>query len=172
MDAQQGRAGGVTALVAIGPLPATSAPVGSIPTIRAPRPPSGNPAIGSGPRADLWERSRCEGPVGGDAAFETHALDATRTLVLVSCGEDGPYNRFQDPYVVAGSSIAVAPFDSDVRMGERGAPPQIVTGGWDVPTGTLTSYERGRELGDCASQETFVWDGSICRFIEKDELDE
>ena len=36
----------------------------------------------------------------------------------------------------------------------------------------LTSYERGRALGDCASQEAFVWDGDRFRLVERDELDQ
>lgn len=172
MDDQQGRTGGVTALVAKGPLPASIVPKGGIPTIAALRGRAAAPVVPNALKGDLWSRSQCDGPVGAGQDFETHGLPGGGTLVLVWCGEASSYNRRRVPYVVRGTTVAMAAFDVPFGMAEESAPPQVVSGGWDDGTATLTSYERERGLGDCASQETFVWDGATFRLVAKDELDE
>ncbi len=172
MDAQQGRVGTRTAIVAKGTAMPVAVPTGSVPTVTAIHPPATSPAIAPAMKADLWARAGCERAVGADAFFKIHTLSHDTTLVLVSCGMDGAYNSFQSPYIVRRGSAVIAPFDAPVGMGERGSRPSITSGLWDPKTATLTSYERGRALGDCASQETFVWDGNRFRLVELDELDQ
>ena len=171
MDAQQGREDTVTALVAKGSRPASAVPTRPIPTIRAVRSMVAPPSLAPALKAELWSRTDCDGPVN-QAFVKVYSLASDSTLVLVSCGMGGAYNNSQSPYVVRRGRAIVAPFDAPVGMGERGAPPSITSGDWNPKTAMLSSYERGRALGDCASQEAFVWDGDRFRLVERDELDQ
>lgn len=173
MDAQQGRADTVTALVAVGDKPGSLAPIGSVPLVHAIKPPTTGATISPALRARLWAQAGCEGPVGDDQKIAASTLSSDTMLVLVNCYSlaEGGENPSADPYLVRGDRIKRATFDAPVGMGERGTPPSITSGSWDSKTGTLTSFERGRALADCASQETFVWDGARFRLVAHNEMD-
>ena len=173
MDAQQGRADTVTALVATGGKPASLVPTGLIPIVRAIKPPTTGAAISAATRASVWAKAGCKGPAGDDQKIATSLLSDDTTLVLVTCYSlaEGGENPSADPYLVQGDRIEKATFDAPAGIGERGSPPSITSGFWDSKAGTLTSFERGRALADCASQETFVWDGARFRLVAHDEMD-
>src|SRR3546814_20523664 len=50
--------------------------------------------------------------------------------------------------------------------------PMLVNYGWDAARSTLSSYTRGRGLGDCGGAETYVWDGSPFRLVEARSMGE
>jgi Protein of unknown function (DUF1176) len=39
----------------------------------------------------------------------------------------------------------------------------LVNSDWDAATQTISSYAKGRGLGDCGSSESWVWDGTSFR---------
>ncbi len=54
--------------------------------------------------------------------------------------------------------------------GEGSPVPSVVNGRWQG--GELTSYARGRGLGDCGVMQVFVWDGTRLRLSEQSEMGE
>lgn len=167
MDAEQGRAGTVSAAVAKGAKPASAVPAApSLPVIASIRA-SGTPAVLSPALLEqLWAQSDCAQNYEGAARpdVERHALGGGATLALVPCGA-GAYNYSTIAYVVRGGTAQVAAFDSPPGWTGDG-PPMLVNAGFDARTGELGSYAKGRGIGDCGSAETYVWDGTRFRLTD------
>jgi hypothetical protein len=177
IDAQQGRAGTVTAILATGPLPAQA--VRAAPAL---------PAVSRAPiapnlkYAGLWREelaraaglSGCADTMEGRAA-EVHPLDRERALVLVPCGA-GAYNASSVPLIATGGagrrSFAFARFDHQPGWSADADQPMLVNAGWNEAGGELSSYAKGRGLGDCGSAETYVWDGAMFRMTEATAMGE
>jgi len=164
-DAQQGRAGTPGALVATGTTPPATTPP-TLPTIvaapladRRAQPPAA-PLL-----AQMRQRTRCAADEFGPVTNETIALDATTDLVLLSCGS-GAYNVIAKPMLVRAGRASVAPFDLSPEFGEPGAGPSIVNGGYDAKTGLLSTYAKGRGIGDCGVAQDYAWDGTRFRLAE------
>lgn len=171
VDADQARAGTVTAAVAKGARPASDVPAApALPSIAFVRP-GGTPApFPAALRKALDKASECgsvyEGGEGPLPSAEAHALGDGKTLVLLPCGS-GAYNFSSRPYILAaGARPVVAAFDSPPGMAPEG-PPDLVNASFDAHTGRLQSLAKGRGLGDCGSSETYVWDGTSFRLIEQ-----
>jgi hypothetical protein len=169
IDADQGRAGTVTAFVARGSKPgsAVAAPT-PLPAIAAPRAVSGRaPALTAALKARIMRESGCEDEDAPDLnrAPSVHHLDAKATLVLIPCGA-GAYNFLSAAYVLAGGAAKRANFDAEVGFGSDGGPPLLVNAELDPRSGELSSYGKGRGVGDCGSSQRFVWDGARFRLIE------
>jgi hypothetical protein len=169
-DAQQGRVGTATALVAKGERPLSAVPaVPATPRIGFVLP-SGKPAaIPAALRAAMGKQSQCDevyaDGVGGDKPeTEAFALGGGKTLVLIPCGS-GAYNYSTVPFVVEGGKAAVARFDRVPGSSEVGLA-TLVNAGWDAAKAELGTYAKGRGIGDCGASETFVWDGAMFRLIE------
>lgn len=171
IDADQGRAGTVTAAVARGSKPASAVPAAMAgPVVRFVRP-SGTPAaITPALRKAMDGATGCaENYADGEGempAVEAHALGGGRTLALLPCG-NGAYNYSIVPFVISGGKPVLAQFDSPPGMiiAEDGEP-TLVNAGWDEKTGRLSSYSKGRGLGDCGASEEYVWDGARFRLVE------
>lgn len=168
IDAEQGRAGTVSAVVAKGAKPASTVPAAPplpvIASIRA----AGTPAVLSPALLEqLWTQSDCAENYDGESRpdVERHALGGGATLVLVPCGA-GAYNFSTVPYVVKAGKAQIAAFDSQPGWGGDDGPPMLVNAGFDAKTGELGSYAKGRGIGDCGSAETYVWDGTRFRLTE------
>jgi hypothetical protein len=56
-------------------------------------------------------------------------------------------------------------------MGE-GNDPDLTNGGWDAKTRTLSSYAKGRGIGDCGVSQTYAWDGTRFRLIDQNVMGE
>ena len=169
-DAGQGRAGTVTALVAKGPKAATTVPaVPPAPQIRFVRPAGKPEAIGATLRAAMNKQSDCdsvyEGREGEKPKVEAYALGGGKTLALLPCGS-GAYNFSAVAYVVERGKAVVARFDHVPGWTESEGIATLVNGGWDPTKAELSSYVKGRGIGDCGSAETFVWDGAMFRLVE------
>jgi hypothetical protein len=91
--------------------------------------------------------------------------------MLLSCGS-GAYNASSIPFVSTGGAWVHAPFDRTPRWGEDAGPPMLVNASWDEAARTLTSYAKGRGLGDCGVSQRFVWDGKRFRLVEQAEMGE
>ncbi len=179
IDDKQRRVSTVGALKATGTKPdSTVSQPPSVPLIAVP-PTSARP-----PRKITVAQATRQ--IGDDAAvceYSTHKveprsyrLDAGHTLVLVDypCG-NGAYNYFTGVYVLdEAGPPRPAKFDLPPGMGEAGTDGtgELTNGDWDPKTRTISSYEKGRGLGDCGATESYVWDGRRFRLTEQRAMGE
>lgn len=171
IDDRQKRVDTVTALVAKGVRPASAVPAPPpMPVIASP-----GGVLGKAFEPTRAEIARIRKESGCDAeeyqtpTEDVSAIDATHSVILLSCGA-GAYNFSSVAYVahVAGKRRVIEParFDFDPGWGEEGGPPMLVNAGWAAETRSLSSYAKGRGLGDCGSSEEMAWDGARFRLIE------
>ena len=170
IDAQQGRAGSTDAIVAKGPATST-APTPPLPVIAAIAP-SGTPAkLTATQVAALRKRATCD--LEGFTP-ETHALGGGKSLVIFPCST-GAYNLISALFIVDGDSIAPAQLDApagfEATGADSGTPVKSIING-DFKNGILTSYAKGRGLGDCGSHQSFVWDATRFRLSEQADMGE
>lgn len=178
MDAQQGRAGTTTALVATGKLGARA--------VKAPPalPQIYRAIVPAGPApAPLWaeERTRANALTGCTDEYnpgiepELHPLSRSLTLVLLPCGA-GAYNYSSVPLLATGKAgrrtFVLARFDEQPGWMGDDKTPMLVNAGWNPGTSALSSYAKGRGLGDCGHAATYVWDGAMFRIVETSAMGE
>ncbi|MBN8809724.1 MULTISPECIES: DUF1176 domain-containing protein [unclassified Sphingomonas] len=170
IDADQGRAGTVTAAVAKGARAASAVPGAPVlPRIAALRPSGAAAALPPALRASLEQQGGCnDWYEGTESRPETqlHALGGGKTLVLIPCGA-GAYNYNSLAFILSGGKAVEAGFDLSSGEGEGNA---LVNAGWDK--GVLSSYYKGRGVGDCGLGASYVWDGTRFRLIEMRMMDE
>jgi hypothetical protein len=170
LDSEQGRAGGVTALVARGAKPANTVPAAAaLPVVPAIRPSGQAATLSPALLAQLTKASDCG--EGYSASFpqpepETGALGGGATLVLLACGS-GAYNLSSVAYVVRGGKATAAHFDDG-----KGGPVELINASWDPSSGTLSTHGKGRGIGDCGEGASYVWDGTRFRLTEETRMDE
>ncbi len=176
IDDRQKRAGTVTALVARGPAKAVPPPP-ALPAIVSPPVTAAPPAQFRA--ADVRKYNADDG-CGVDASGfkpEAFRLDATHTLILVPaiCG-NGAYNYFTTALIApnAGRPLSRARFDAPSSMGLEGTgnEPDLVNAGYDPKTRRLSTYAKGRGIGDCGIAQQFAWDGTRFRLVEQSQMDE
>lgn len=172
IDAVQGRAGTVTASVAKGLKPASAVPVApAAPTIVAVTPGGTTGTASAEQLAAMRRAAACEGEPADKPEF--HALGAGRTLVLLPCSA-GAYNVSEAVFVLDGSGFAAAEADAPVGFADTGADApkvlSVVNGRWE--NGVLSSYAKGRGIGDCGVDQELVWDGTRLRLSEQREMGE
>jgi hypothetical protein len=173
MDDTQKRAKTVTALAAPGPAAATSVPAPpAYPRVTAIVPPKTKAEM-----LAVEDISKLRKMTGCDAELEDAggptevvALSKDKALALLSCGA-GAYNFSSVPILVSGKGksrkFKPAPFDMNPETTEETGMPVLVNVGWDAKTGILSSYSKGRGLGDCGSSGSYIWDGKRFRLIEQ-----
>jgi len=179
MDAQQGRAGTVTGLVAKGRLRADAVrAAGSLPSVSHLPVPQGLPqpsALWREERGRALALSGCGAEQGPTQEAQIARLSEKEELVLIPCGA-GAYNFSSVPLIATGQAgrraFRLARFDSQPGWSEPGGPPMLVNAGWDATLATLSSFAKGRGLGDCGSAESYVWDGSVFRLVELRRMDQ
>ncbi len=179
VDDQQKRVGTVGALRASGAKPdAETPPPPAYPVIVTPAPSSKPPRTISVAVATrlIGEDSAVCDYAHGKVKPRAYRLDATHSLALVDtpCG-NGAYNFFTSVYVVDDAGgVRPARFDLPPGMSERstGGTGDLTNGDWDPKARRLSSFEKGRGLGDCGTTETYAWDGGRFRLVEQDEMDE
>ncbi|HEX6376767.1 MAG TPA: DUF1176 domain-containing protein [Allosphingosinicella sp.] len=172
MDEQQRRTGTATALVRPGTRPPDARPAPSLPVVTAPPLSTARPLTLSeaGVKALRRKHGCTIDEVGGPDEAESTALGPAATLLLLACGS-GAYNVSHVPFVVrrgrGGVQAALAAFDVKPDWwGEQGMP-VLVNAGWDKKSGLLTSFSKGRGLGDCGTTAAYAWDGSRFRLVEQ-----
>lgn len=174
MDEQQGRIGSRAALAAVGEGPTDLArPLPAVPQIPTHAPLLSTvhaTALTADELAAARRLAQCE--AGGEAgsSLEAYGLDADRALVLMPC-DAGAYNVSVVPLVAHGAAgqrqFSIAQFDHvPGSTGDAGAPPFLVNARWNAQRGELSSFAKGRGLGDCGTAETYRWDGESFRLIE------
>lgn len=174
MDEQQGRVGSQGALAAVGDKPSdTAKPVPPPVTfpVETVGPPSTAPqTLTEAEQQDARRLAVCDGRLRDDYPIEVRGLDADHALVLLPCNV-GADNVSNVPLVATGEpgsrTFQIARFDHMPGFsGEPGTPPLIVNAQWNPARGELSSFARGRSLGDCGTAETYRWDGTMFRLIE------
>ncbi len=173
MDARQGRAGTVTALVLRGDQPASIVPqVPAVPRIRQVPSPDADSVQALAPSEVQAARAiaRCDASLAATAVKELYPLDSATSLVLLPC-EAGAYNLSVVPLLAKGKAgvrtMSIAGFDHPPGFtGEPGKPPLVVNPLWDARRGVLSSLAKGRGVGDCGASEAYVWDGAMFRLVE------
>jgi hypothetical protein len=129
----------------------------------------------------LSESSPCAeeryGPTSDSAFSLGEEGGFAKALVLLSCGS-GAYNYSVAAYIARrdGKGVwgfAPARFDSKVvdvvGTSDVGV---LVNADWASEKQLLTSYNKGRGIGDCGTAENYIWDGSIFRLVERRIMDE
>lgn len=170
MDARQGRSNTVTALAQAGPMPATAIPAQPVLPVVISKKPQKEDSLKLTPDETkrLLSMGACD--VGDETPIATHAvrLDGKTWLGLIPCAM-GSYNVFTAPVLISGQGKARkakrAEFDFLPSASTSLASPLLANASWDPLTGELTSFAKGRGLGDCGTAETYVWDGRRFRLI-------
>jgi hypothetical protein len=173
IDDKQMRAKTVTALAAPGPAAATSVPLPpALPRV-VPKPVGGPPPekLSAAEITKLRMISGCDAELeDANAPTEIVALSKGKALAFLSCGS-GAYNASAVPFVISGAGkmrkAQPASFDVAPETAEGTGMPILVNLGWDATTATLSSYNKGRGLGDCGSAENYVWDGKRFRLVQQ-----
>ena len=173
IDAEQRRAGTVTAAVAKGTKPASAVPpVAPLPKVPSVAPSGAAAKVTPALIKTMRSLSGCETEDGQSSDPITgNAIGGGKTLVLLPCGA-GAYNFSTVPFVVTAGKPAIARFDSPPGWTMAEGTPNLVNANWDAKLGRLGSYEKARGLGDCGSSETYVWDGMMFRLIEATQMGE
>lgn len=173
IDAEQGRAGGVTAIAARGTKPASAVPAAKpLPRVPAIRPPAGSVAPPKGPALDnLRARPGCEATRPEHVEEEAYRLDRKTALALIPCrplANDFSYRIF----VERDGSFAPAQFDwpPEDAAGKPlgGDVPEIVLPAWR--NGQLETRLAGSNFGDCGIIQTWAWDGERFRMTRIQRL--
>jgi Protein of unknown function (DUF1176) len=171
IDAEQGRTGSRGAVIATGPKMAT-AKKAALPVITAKKIVPTDMLPDASALVALSESSPCAAERMGSTEDTAYSLGTgpkgAQALVLLNCGA-GAYNFSSGIYVGErdkGGKWTFAPAQFD--YGASGFSPDskiplLVNSDWDAATQTISSYAKGRGLGDCGSSESWVWDGTSFR---------
>ena len=174
IDARQGRAGGRTAVVAKGPVAASAVPAAPALPVVAALTPSGTAAKPTAAQvAAMAKAAQCEidAESGIDQTPETYAAGGGTTLVFVPCSP-GAYNLSLTVFAMKDGKFAAAQGDVPTGFTEGGGAGDVsvVNGGFE--DGFVTSYAKGRGVGDCGVAQKLAWDGTRLRLVEQDEMGE
>ncbi|MEG8039568.1 DUF1176 domain-containing protein [Sphingomonas sp. LR60] len=174
IDAQQGRAGTVTALVARGDRPAATVPAArAAPRVRGVAFGGEAAALAPALLAGMRRTAECDPSFSGPDP-RAYGLADGAMLVLLPCSA-GAYNEIDALFVVRDGKATPAKVDAPSGFEETGADSQtpvhsVING--DVEGGVLRSYAKGRGLGDCGVMQSFVWDGERLRLVEQRSMGE
>ena len=170
MDEQQKRAGTVTALVAKGPAPAAAVPAAPpLPVVKA-AVPSGalaKPLTNAEVAAIQEEHAECTDE-DLDGKVEYGRIDSRTTLAIVTavCGS-GAYNYYGIPLLLRDDGTREI---ADLGKHEEGDVTMNLS--WDSSTHLLTSYFKGRGIGDCGASTDWAWDGTRFQVVQEKAMGE
>ena len=164
IDEQQGRLGSTTALVRRGEKSPQSVPAATpLPQLRGvPAEPLGSEdaaALGARVRAGL-PADTCE-PLDPESDMRDEAWSVNdRALVQLLCYR-GAYNFGSSWFLVDGDAITPLAFPIPAESGGAAmdTTTDLVNAGLAAGTGQLSSFNKGRGIGDCGSNGQWRWDG-------------
>ncbi len=165
IDDQQKRVGTVTALIKPGDKPAAAVPaVPALPVVIAAKRASG-PAPKKVPAAVIAKaRIVCQDKKLGEPD-DIARLGADAVMDSFVCaGLSGAYNAFNALVIDApGKPVRVAEFAFPPGWGADARDYAPINAGFDEATQTLSTFNKGRGLGDCGAASDWVWDGQLFR---------
>ena len=165
VDNAQHRIGTATAMVRVGPAPASAVPsVPPLPFVHAapgsPKPPA---RFGAAVAAQLLGRVACKPDAGRrDDPPSFSRLDATHTLALVpTVCVSGEYNIYSDAYILTDGARTPAPaafgrFPGEGREGDDTSSANVE---WDAKERVLRTGMLGRGMRDCGVWHDYIWTG-------------
>jgi hypothetical protein len=176
IDEQQQRLGTATAFIRRGDRPASSmAPPPPAPAVRAARPPAGGAAPAALPPKDLkaltsMARKLCDDDERTEREDAFH-LAPDATLHSFSCpGMSGAYNHASVFLIVPdGRPQAATPvkfaYPAAVAGTSKAAEVLAINAGFDPGTLTISTFNKGRGLGDCGQSEEWAFDGKAFQLV-------
>jgi hypothetical protein len=188
VDERQGRDGTAGALVARGPAAAATtpaAPARAVVRVLAPfidvAPRSLAPeaiVAAAQPLARGMQQPDCAGTPDTPPQAEFHRLDAATTLAIIdpSC-ITGAYNRTRIVALVdeQGRARPVPLVTPEGRLQET----ELVNASFNLPDDmgllahpALSTFGKGRGLGDCGSGEVYGWTGAAFELVERTQMNE
>lgn len=168
MDAIQGRAGTVTAVVAKGAAPATAVPSAPpMPVIHAVAiADAGARKVVDLDTSQLRRLVGCSDDDSGEDDSRAWQLDSRSVYVGVYCG-DPPSNMMTVPVIIRDGKAAAASLDT-MQAGET--VPLLANVGWTGKPAMLVTRYLKRGLGDCGVAQSYVWDGTRLRLVLQQEM--
>lgn len=168
IDDQQKRVDTVTAMIKPGPKPVSAIPAQpNAPVIVAAKPTKEKTPVK--PSAGLIAKGRtlCGDSDPKSKLEQTYPLGGGRVLYEFSCPENSGAYNFQSVYLVgpADNAQSVKPvfFKWPIKIGDQqnddGTNSGLTNAVFDPEKMTLTSFNKGRGIGDCGSEEEWVFDG-------------
>ena len=163
MDEQQKRVGTMTALVAKGPAPASAVPAAPpLPVVTAAVPSGavGKPLTNAEVAKIQEEHAECtDEDLEGKVQYGR--IDSRTTLAIVTavCGS-GAYNFYGIPLLLRDDGMRTV---ADLGKHEEGDVTMNLS--WDETKRVLSSYFKGRGMGDCGDAKDWVWDSTRFRVI-------
>jgi hypothetical protein len=174
IDDQQKRVGTVTAMIKRGEKPASTIPAQpKAPVIVAAQPTKEKPPAKQ--PAGLAEKGRalCGESDPKSKMEEMYALGGGQVLYEFSCPENSGAYNFQSVYMVgpANKPQAARPlsFRWTVKVGDLeqdGPQSGLINSNFNDETMTMSSFGKGRGIGDCGNEEEWVWDGKAFRLSQ------
>lgn len=174
IDDQQKRVGTVTALVGRGDKGAAAVPgVPALPVVTAAKRATG-PVPKKAPAAVIaTARAICEGKKVGEPD-DVVRLDANAVMYSFVCTSlSGAYNFFNALVIEQpGKPVRRAEFKFPREYGATDHDYAPINAGFDEATQTLSTFNKGRGLGDCGSSSEWAWDGQAFRMIRSKAMPE
>lgn len=172
VDAMQNRAGSIAALVATGTA-ADQSVAPALPYIKAwqgARTAPAPPALARQLRLRFGVRlpHNCGDRDNGPPHDNVLPLDATHTLVLLSCGL-GAYNLPAIGYVITAGQAGSAMLAPGIAQTKTNG---IVNADFDARTGVLSSFGKGRGIADCGVAQSWAWTGTGFALLSISQLDQ
>ena len=174
IDDQQKRIGTVTAMIKRGDKPASSIPPQPKPPVIVAAKPTKEKAPTKHPTALIKKgRALCSDDDTESKLDEAYALGGGKVLYGFTCpGSSGAYN-FEYGFLVGPranpQSARAVSFRWPIKIAgfQHDTPQEAITNPtFDEKTMTLSSFQKGRGIGDCGGEERWVWDGKIFRLAE------
>lgn len=167
IDEQQRRLGTTTAMIRRGDKPASAVPdQPPVPTISVPR--AGKMPVPAKPPAAILAKGKtvCGKDNGEGEHSETQRLNGNLLIYWFVCREmSGAYNFFSSALIApAGQPQAArapqfrAP-EGFADANRRDVSEMLVNAGFDEGSMTLSSFSKGRGLGDCGTVINWIWNG-------------
>lgn len=171
IDDQQKRVDTVTALIKPGPKPASAIPAQpSAPVIVAAKPTQEKAPAKQPAALTAKGRALCGESDPKSKLEDSYPLGGGIVLYEFSCPENSGAYNFQSVYMMgpAGNVQAIKPvsFNWPIKMdGQQndGTRDGLLNAVFDPAKMTLTSFNKGRGIGDCGSEEEWVFDGKTFR---------
>ncbi|ARQ00284.1 DUF1176 domain-containing protein [Pseudorhodoplanes sinuspersici] len=174
IDDQQKRVDTVTAMIRRGAKPASSIPAQpKAPVIVAAKPTTEKPPARQPAGLEAKGRALCGESDPKSKMEEMYALGGGQVLYEFSCPENSGAYNFQSVYMIGPANNPQAAravsFKWPVKVGgvdQDGLQDGLINAGFNEATMTITSFSKGRGIGDCGSEDEWVWDGKAFRLAQ------